>query len=209
MMQIHNCFKKNSTGVSKSVVRKLLLLLLAYWGSSVASLLSINPPFSLLVSQSHSLSSVQRQKKNTPSKKKRKKERTLSPNTENSRPLPCNPILSRVHSRHSPSKKFAALHTLLMLQQEAQLGKKNSTGPQSSCEARTVTTEVCKFDFTSTHTRPVSLHWRRKSRGPKSSERGNKTEEEEGLKGEGGGRLGRCQNSGPMLEEPTRQPRQP
>jgi hypothetical protein len=46
MMQIHNCFKKNSTGVSKSVVRKLLLLLLlAYWGSSVASLLSINPPF--------------------------------------------------------------------------------------------------------------------------------------------------------------------
>jgi hypothetical protein len=45
-MQIHYCFKKNSTGVSKSVLRKLLLLLLAYWGSTVASLLSINPPFS-------------------------------------------------------------------------------------------------------------------------------------------------------------------
>lgn len=167
-----------------------------------------SPFFPTCLSITLSLFCSEAEEKHTQQKKK-EKERTLSPNTENSRPLPCNPILSRVHSRHSPSKKFAALHTLLMLQQQAQLGKKNSTGPQSSCEARTVTTEVCKFDFTSTHTRPVSLHWRRKSRGPKSSERGNKTKEEEGLKGEGGGRLGRCQNSGPMLEEPTRQPRQP
>ncbi len=44
-MQIHYCFKKNYNGVSKSVLIKLLLLLLAYWGSTVASLLSINPPF--------------------------------------------------------------------------------------------------------------------------------------------------------------------
>ncbi len=83
-------------------------------------------PFFPYLSLNHTLSSVQRQRKNTHRKKKKKK--TLSPNTENSRPIPCNPILSRVHSRHTPSKKFAALHTLLMLQQHAQLGKKNSTG---------------------------------------------------------------------------------
>lgn len=123
-MQIHYCFKKNYTGVSKSVLRKLILLLLAYWGSTVASLLTINPPF-FPTYLSITLSLLFRGRGKThPGKKKR----TLSPNTENSRSLPCNPILSRVHSRHTPSKKFAALHTLLMLRQQAQLGKKNSTG---------------------------------------------------------------------------------
>jgi hypothetical protein len=124
MMQILYCFKKNYTGVSKSVLRKLLLLLLAYWGSTVASLLTINPPFSSTY-LSITLSFLFRGRGKTHPGKKKK---TLSPNTENNRPLPCNPILSRVHSRHTPSKEFAALHTLLMLQQQAQSGKKNSTG---------------------------------------------------------------------------------
>jgi hypothetical protein len=71
MMQIHNCFKKNSTGVSKSVVRKLLLLLLAYWGSSVASLLSINPPFfPTYLSITLSLFCSEAEEKHTQGKKK-------------------------------------------------------------------------------------------------------------------------------------------
>lgn len=206
-MQIHYCFKKNSTGVSKSVLRKLLLLLLAYWGSTVASLLSINPPFSPTY-LSITLSLLFRGRGKTRTGKKKKKRRSPQIRKTADQYLAilswvvCTPVIplpkSLLHC--TPYWCYNNMHSW---------ERRTALEPQSSCEARTVTTEVCKFDFTSTHTRPVSLHWRRKSRGPKSSERGNKTEEEERQKGEGGGRLGRCQNSGPMLEEPTRQPRQP
>lgn len=205
-MQIYYCFKKNYTGVSKSVLRKLLLLLLAYWGSTVASLLSINPPFSPTY-LSITLSLLFRGRGKTHPGKKKK---TLSPNTENSRD-PYLAILSRVVCTPVIPLPRSLLHCTpyWCYNNRHSWDRRTALEPQSSCEARTVTTEVCKFDFTSTHTRQVSLHWRRKSRGPKSSERGNKTEEEEVHRVEGGGRLGRCQNSGPMLEEPTRQPRQP